>query len=207
MAEAGSLHGEARGWEPGDMDRGDNRNLVYIGVVLAFIAISIFALSGGAVCASTGHMLFFALLFILFVWLIFSSSVRTGIKAERVKHFNIEPDKLSHAVVRTLDGQSVRYNRAGPTWGGSISWYDRFDLRSPPFDGITVIAERNPLSSLESLSQCKLQSGLVDDIRFRQLQELIDERVSEERAGETKVALRVFPSHSVAHKPYEPGGQ
>ncbi len=188
MAHGEEFRGEARGWEPGDLDRAANWNLVYIFLLVLFVAVFFVIVTGGEACASIGLVLALGVIGLVVFFYLLNYPVGSKITAERVKHYEIGPDRLTRAVVEALDHRGLRYTRNGPHQSNPDSWLDKYHLMSYPFEGIIVVSERNPLSARESLSQCKLQCTKRADPQFDELQGLIDEhvRVEKERGSESR---------------------
>jgi uncharacterized membrane protein (Fun14 family) len=166
-----------REWEPGIYDTRANRGLIFVMVLFAIFLIGFVLdlIMAEALNRFTSIVVLLVgvLVLILVVYLL-SRYLRKDISVEELKYFEIEVDRLSTVITRMLDADGIARVTEGPGRKGDDDWYERFDLLSQPWSGISITIERNPLIARVDLSSITLRCHLRSMEHLRKLQDRID---------------------------------
>lgn len=186
-------------WSPGEQDRRANLKAWHIVLLIALI-VGLLLVAAAGVCVSTAIIgLVLGILVLVLVFGIAGLSSGREFHCEEVKHFPIGPDRLSGAIELMLTEDAIPHERSPYSTQDMENYQDRFDLTSPPWSGLAIIVERNPLIARVGIARVSVRSRDPGAGALRELEGRVDRAVERERAegGEETRELYTPPKYVV----------
>ncbi len=172
-----------REWQPGIHDKRSNlgMGLVLIIYLLFFIG---FSLNMGPRLLE-GHLLVVFAFMVIVLWgvvafFLVGKAFKRDVKVEDVKYFDVRPDRLSQLLVETLDMDRIGYTRDGPHQASEDHWEDTFHLSGGPWEGMTLVVERNPLISRVDTASVTVRGSDSSSEHLGKIKERVDGMVMRE---------------------------
>ena len=173
----------AREWQPGIHDKRSNLGMWFVLIVylLFFIGFTSFIgldlLLGDYLVALTFMVTVLAGIVALFL---VGQTARRDIKVEDLKYFEVRPERLSELLKGVLDMDRVKYLRDGPHQAREDYWKDTFKLVGDPWEGITLVVERNPLIARVDTASVTVRGTSRSTVQFDKVKEKVDGAVMRE---------------------------
>jgi hypothetical protein len=160
---------------PGIFDKRANLGIWFVLIVYTIFYIGITLNAGFDLMLGEfllGFLFLTTIQGLVVAFFILGQTVRRNVKVEELKHFDIQPDRLSEVVLGIFTDDSIAHTRDGPHVKREDYWLDTFHLAGDPWEGITVEVERNPLIARVDVASITVRGSSrsmehIDDIEKR----------------------------------------